>query len=202
MKVLYNQYKKLLLNVIITSHHSNTWWHSPWGLSKWCTSSLFLPCTLYFLSSLEVCTCYFYRFHTIYIYLPQGVHGIVNSLDCGGVNNIYSDSGTKVTLTCNVETSSITWVIEPGNTVLEFTASGDDTGDSELVNGIYNATYVNATPPATSTLAFVLNGSLNGTSITCRDGGFLGNDMTCYILVIGKNMMCLLRFSNTLYLLF
>ena len=153
------------------------------GLSKWCTSYLFLSCILYFLSSLQVCTCYLYWLHTIYIYLPQGVHGVVNSLDCGGVNNTYNDSGTKVTLTCNIQTSSVVWSIQPGGTLISFNGAQDDTGDIKIVNNIYNATYVDEVAPATSTLAFVLNGSLNGTSITCRDGGLPGGDMTCYILV-------------------
>ena len=86
-------------------------------------------------------------------------------------------------MTCNVQTATILWTIQPGGTEISFNAARDDTGDSKLVNGIYNATYVDETPPATSTLAFVLNGSLNGTNITCANGGFQGGDMTCYILV-------------------
>ena len=127
--------------------------------------------------------------YTIYIYLPQGVHGIVNSLDCGGVNNTYSDSGTKVTLTCNVETATIVWSIQPGDTSITFNSGMDNTGDSKIIKDIYNATYVNETPPATSTLAFVLNGSLSGTNITCANGAFRKNDMTCYILVKSMSIL-------------
>ena len=59
-------------------------------------------------------------------------------------------------------------------------------GDS-ITESIYTAYYHQEAPPSTiSTLNFVINPSLNGTNITCQDGGLPGNDMTCYYFVIGK----------------
>ena len=100
------------------------------------------------------------------------------SHDCDVVHNVYSDSQTEVILTCDVQTSTIVWVIQPGDIEITFNRFTDDTGDSKIVNDIYNATISQDT-----TLAFVLNESLNGTSITCKDGGLPGNNMTCYNLV-------------------
>ena len=85
-------------------------------------------------------------------------------------------------MTCNIHTSSVVWSIQPGDTLISFNCATDDTGDIKIINNIYNAIHVNEIPPSTSTLAFVLNGSLDGVSITCRDGGFHFFSKTLYLL--------------------
>ena len=86
-------------------------------------------------------------------------------------------------MNCDVQTSTIVWVILLGDIEITFDCFTDDIGDIKIVNDIYNASYVKISL-ASSTLAFVLNESLNGTSINCKDGGLPGNNMNCYNLVI------------------
>ena len=92
------------------------------------------------------------------------------SLDCDVVHNVCSNSQTEVILTYDVHTSTIVWVIQPGDIEITFDHFTDDIEDTKIVNDIYNASYVKISQ-ASSTLAFVLNESLSGTSINCKDGG-------------------------------
>ena len=122
------------------------------------------------------------------------------SNDCDGVHNVYSDSETEAILTYDVHTSTIVWVIQPDDIEITFDCFADDIEDSKIVNDIYNASYVKISQ-ASSTLAFVLNESLNGSSITCKNGGLPENIMTCYILVKSMSIKLFIYLSIELLLI-
>ena len=124
----------------------------------------------------------FVKIASHYIFTLNIVSAIVQDLDCNGINNTFTLNGTNVTFTCEVQTSSIVWDIQPLDNQIGFSAVNDP-GDNIIIDG-FTAIYVQETPPAVSTLNFILDLSLNETSVTCLDSGLAGNDMTCHILVI------------------
>ena len=108
----------------------------------------------------------------------------MQDLDCNGINNTFTLNGTNVTFTCEVQTSSITWDIQPLDNQITFSAVNDP-GDNITIDG-FTAIYAQAVPPGISSLNFILDLSLNETRVTCLDSGLAGNDMTCYVLVISE----------------
>ena len=112
------------------------------------------------------------------------VSAIVQDLDCNGINNTFTLNGTNVTFTCEVQTSSIVWDIQPLDNQIGFSAVNDP-GDNIITDG-FTAIYVQETPPGISTLNFILDLSLNETRVTCLDSGLPGNQITCSILVISE----------------
>ena len=113
------------------------------------------------------------------------VSAIVQDLDCNGTNNTFTLNGTNVIFTCEVQTASIGWDIQPLDKQISFNSLANDPGDNITIDG-FTGIYIKETPPSVSTLNYILDLSLNETSVKCVDSGLPGNDMTCYILVISE----------------
>ena len=113
------------------------------------------------------------------------VSAIVQDLDCNGTNSTLTLNGTNVTFTCEVQTASIGWDIQPLDKQITLNSFANDPGDNITIDS-FTAIYVKETPPGISTLNFILDLSLNETRVTCLDSGLPGNEMTCYILVISE----------------
>ena len=114
------------------------------------------------------------------------VQGQVLNLTCGNINNTFSASGIAVSFNCTTETNSLSWTL-PSSSVISFGGAGNNPGDNETKEG-FTATYTQEDPDGMSTLDFTLTESLNGTNLSCQD--FTNPvSQSCYILVIGKNVI-------------
>ena len=92
-----------------------------------------------------------------------------------------------MTFTCTITTTAIRWDIQPLDVQIEFNSGDDNTGDKFTVEG-FTGIYTQEKTPANSTLNFILDLSLNDTTVTCRDVGISRNDLTCTILVFTREL--------------
>ena len=77
----------------------------------------------------------------------------MQDLDCNSINNTFTLNGTNVTFTCEVQTSSIVWDIQPLDNQIGF-STVNDPGDNIVADG-FTAIFVQAVPPGISTLFLI-----------------------------------------------
>lgn len=119
--------------------------------------------------------------YPIYLFISIA-NGAVQSLHC---TDGFQLNGTFVTLQCRVDSAFLRWTVPPNNVNFDF-AAVDKIGSTQSEDGFIAVLNTNGTSPASSSLTFMLNPSLNGTSVTCFDAFQVGSS-SCQLLVIGES---------------